>query len=374
MRDMRVALVHDHLIQHGGAERVLSALQAMWPQAPTYTLYYDRDALMADYGHKDIRTSFLQKMPLAKRTFRWYLPLMPLATEHHDVSGFDVVVSSASAFAKGVITKPDTLHICYCHTPTRYLWSDTTSYIEELNAPKIVKAVLPLFLSHLRMWDQLATHRIDHFIANSQTVKDRIKKYYRRDSTVIHPPVDVNQFAISNEEKKYYLVGGRLVAYKRFDLVVDAFTKLGLPLKIFGTGPAEKDLKRRAGPNIEFLGRVSDSERARLYANAIAFLHPHEEDFGLTAVESMAAGRPVIAYRKGGALETVIDGETGIFFDVQTTEGLMEAVQKFHPEDFNPEKIRTHAEKFSTENFRKAMHEFVNKAWEEHRRGTLGGV
>ncbi len=359
---MRVALVHDHLIQQGGAERVLQAFQAMWPDAPTYTLYYDEEALKGDFGHKEIRTSFLQKIPFAKRMFRFYLPLMPMATEHYDLSKFDLVISSASGFAKGVITGPDTVHICYCHTPTRYLWSDAASYLEELHAPWFIKTILPLFLSRLRIWDRLATDRIDHFIANSKTVQDRIKKYYRRESTVIHPPVDVNQFSITPGEKKYYLIGGRLVKYKRFDLVVEAFTKLGLPLKIFGTGPAERELRAMAGPTIEFLGRVSDSERAHLFSNAIAFLHPHEEDFGLTAVESMAAGRPVIAYKKGGATETVIEGETGVFFTDQTAEGLMETVKNFKPETFIPERLRAHAEKFSTERFRREIQDFVNRS------------
>jgi glycosyltransferase involved in cell wall biosynthesis len=363
---MRVALVHDHLIQQGGAERVLQAFQAIWPDAPTYTLYYDRDALKGDFGHKDIRPSILQKFPFAKRFFRFYLPLMPMATEQYDLSDFDVVISSASGFAKGVITSPSAVHICYCHTPTRYLWSDAASYLEELKAPRVIKTLLPLVLSRLRVWDRLSADRIDYFVANSKTVQARIKKYYRRDSTVIHPPVDVDQFSITPGEKKYYLIGGRLVKYKRFDLVVQAFTKLGLPLKIFGTGPAEKELKAMAGPNVEFLGRVSDSERAHLFSNAIAFLHPHEEDFGLTAVESMAAGRPVIAYKKGGATETVIEGVTGTFFSNQTPEGLIEVLNRFKPELFVPEKLRAHALTFSTNRFREEISSFVETYADRH--------
>lgn len=369
---MRVAFVHDHLIQSGGAERVLSALQAMWPTAPTFTLAYDKTSMDAEFGHRDIRTSFLQRLPGGLKKIRWYLPLMPTATERYDLSQFDVIISSCSAFAKGVITPSHAIHICYCHTPTRYLWSDTLSYVDELRAPGLAKLALPAVLTFLRMWDKLAADRVDHFVANSEAVRQRITKYYRRESTVIHPPVDVNRFTVSDKPKTYYLVGGRIVAYKRFDIVVDAFTKLGIPLKVFGSGPAEADLRRRAGPNIEFLGRVSDDERARLFSGAIAFLHPHEEDFGITAVESMAAGRPVIAYRRGGALETVIDGVTGALIDEQSWEELANTVLHFNEKRFDPATIRAHAETFSTEVFRKNFHDFVTKAWNEHRQRNLG--
>ncbi len=359
---MRVALVHDHLIQHGGAERVLSALQAIFPEAPTYTLYYDKEAMKADFGHKDIRPSFLQHVPMGKRFFRYLLPLMPSATESYDLSEFDVVISSASAFAKGIVTPTDCVHISYCHTPTRYLWSDAQSYVEELRAPKIVKWVLPPVLSLLRLWDKAAADRTDLFIANSKTVQNRIKKYYRRESEVIHPPVDVAKFNISINPKTYFLAGGRLVSYKRFDLVVEAFTKLGLPLKVFGSGPAEETLRQMAGPTVEFLGRVSDDERARLFADAIAFINPQEEDFGLTVVEAMAAGRPVIAYKKGGATETVVEGVTGTFIVEQTVDALVETINNFDANKFEPAKIRAHAETFSTERFRKQLLAFVENA------------
>lgn len=371
---MRVALIHDHLTQYGGAERVLQALQAIWPDAPTYTLSYDPAALDQAFAHKVIRTSFLERVPFGRRAFRWLLPLMPTATESYDLSEFDVVISNSSAFAKGVITAPHALHICYCHTPTRYLWSDSGSYVNELRAPRLVKNFLPMMLSKLRVWDQMAAQRVDKFVANSELVKRRINKYYQRPSEVIYPPVDVDKFSISSTPKEYYLAGGRLVAYKRFDMVVDAFTKLGKPLKIFGSGPELADLKRRAGSNIEFVGRVSDSERAQLFANAIAFINPQEEDFGITPVESMAAGRPVIAYRKGGATETVIDGQTGILFDEQSWEELADTVLHFKPENFKPEVIRQHAEKFATKVFRQKIHTLVNDLWREHEKQTLGSV
>jgi glycosyltransferase involved in cell wall biosynthesis len=371
---MRVALIHDHLTQYGGAERVLEAFQAIWPEAPTFTLRYDPATMGQAFGHKDIRTSFLERIPLARRKFRWLLPLMPMATESYDLSGFDVVISNSSAFSKGVITSPHAIHICYCHTPTRYLWSDSGSYVEELRAPKFVKSLLPWLLHKLRTWDQLAADRVDHFIANSETVERRIQKYYRRDAQVIYPPVDIDRFAISAGPKNYFLTGGRLVAYKRFDIVVDAFTKLGKPLKIFGNGPELADLKRRAGKNIEFVGRVSDDERARLFANAIAFINPQEEDFGITPVESMASGRPVIAYRRGGALETVIDGVTGVLFDEQSWEELADTVLQFDEKRFDPQKIRAHAEQFSTRIFRKRMYDLVHELWREHERKTIGSV
>lgn len=369
---MRVALVHDHLTQYGGAERVLEALQAIWPDAPTYTLHYDPAAIGQTFAHKKIRTSFLERLPLANRLFRWFLPLMPLATESYDLSGFDVVISNSSAFSKGVITGPNVIHICYCHTPTRYLWSDSDSYVNELRAPGIVKAGLPFLLHCLRTWDQLAANRVDHFVANSHTVERRIQKYYRRPSQVVYPPVDTDRFAISAAPKTYYLAGGRLVAYKRFDLIVEAFNKLGKPLKIFGSGPELAELQSKAGPNIEFVGRVSDDERARLFANAIAFINPQEEDFGITPVESMAAGRPVIAYRRGGALETVVDGVTGVLFAEQTSEALAKVIADFDETRFDPVKIRAHAEQFTTSVFRKKIYELVNQLWREHEQKTMG--
>lgn len=369
---MKVALIHDHLTQNGGAERVLEALQAIWPEAPTFTLLYDEDVMGQTFGHRDIRPSFLQKLPFSIKKSRWYLPLMPTATESYDLSGFDVIISSSSAFSKGIIPPADAIHICYCHTPTRYLWSDTHDYVQNLNVPGAVKNLLPVLLSKLRLWDKSSADRVDDFIANSETVKRRIKKYYAKESDVIHPPVDTEKFTISNDAKNYFLIGGRLVTYKRYDIVIDAFNKTGLPLKVFGSGPIEKELRKKASDNIEFLGRVSDEERARLFSNAKAFIHPQEEDFGITPVESMAAGRPVIAYRRGGAIETVIDGETGVFFDEQSAEEIADTTLNFDQTKFDPEKIKKHAEDFSLKVFRKNIHSYVTKKWEEHKREVLG--
>lgn len=355
---MKLALVHDYLKQDGGAEKVLSVLQDMWPDAPTFTLFYDPSKLPQFRG-RDIRTSFLQRAPLIQSKFQWYLALMPTATEHYRFDGFDTVVSSTSAFAKGIITPPGTRHICYCHTPTRFLWTDTLSYVEELRVPRLVKMLLPPILSMLRVWDRMAADRVDVFIANSETVRQRIKKYYNRDSVVVHPPVDTKRFKISDAPKTYFLVGGRLVAYKRFDLVVEACNRTGIKLKVFGTGPVLNDLKKMARPNVEFLGRVSDADLPALFANARAFINPQEEDFGITPVESMAAGRPVIAFKRGGATETVVDGVTGELFEEQSWEELADHLIRFDDKKFDPVAIKTHAEKFGQERFVREMREIV---------------
>jgi len=361
---MKLALVHDYLIQDGGAEKVVDVMHGLWPQSPIYTLLFDKKKLPAFKG-RDIRTSFLERLPLGKRKYQWYLPLMPTATEHYDLTGYDVILSSTSAFAKGVLTRDDAMHICYCHTPTRYLWSDTHSYIQELRVPRIVKMLLPPVLSRLRVWDRQAADRVDVFVANSETVRRRIQKYYRRDAHVIHPPVDTNRFAIDHGPKDYFLTGGRLVAYKRYDMVVEAANRTGIPLKIFGSGPVEKDLRKKAKKNIEFLGRVSDAEQAKLYAGARAFIHPQEEDFGITPVESMAAGRPVIAYRKGGATETVVEGLSGEFFDEQSWEELADHMIRFNNSTYDPAAIKAHAEQFSRKQFEQKMTDFVKEKWEK---------
>jgi glycosyltransferase involved in cell wall biosynthesis len=289
---------------------------------------------------------------------------MPAAVESHNLMDFDLVISSASSFAKGIITRPGSIHICYCHTPTRYLWNDSHNYLKELKVNYLIKKLLPITVYKLRVWDRLAADRVDWFIANSQTVRQRIKKYYGRDSEVVYPPVEVDKFCLSGNPKKYYLAGGRLVPYKRIDLAVRAFSRLGIPLKIFGIGPERKYLKRLAKSNVEFLGRVSDEEKARLYSDCIAYLNPQEEDFGITAVEAMASGRPVIAYRRGGATETVVEGVTGEFFDEQIWEDLADRILRFKPQSYDSIKIRQHAEQFSSETFKSRMAEFINKVYE----------
>lgn len=360
---MKVALVHDHLAQDGGAERVLQALQELYPQAPTYVLVYEPERANAAFRGRDIRTSFLQDLPFGRRRYQWFLPLMPTAIERYDLHEYELVISSTSSLAKGILTRPETLHLCYCHTPTRYLWSDTHQYLEEFPTNRLIKAFLPFYLTKLRQWDRLAADRVDDFVANSGPVRDRIWKYYRRPSTIIHPPVDTDRFHRATTVGDYYLSGGRLVPYKRFDLIIRAFNRLGLKLKIFGSGPEYRYLRSFAGPNIEFVGRVPDADRAELYARALAFIHPQEEDFGITAVESMAAGRPVIAYGVGGARETVLDGVTGVFFHEQTWEALGDAVIRFRPEQFDAARIRAQAQTFDTRVFTDQLRAHVDQAW-----------
>ncbi len=358
---MKIALVHDYLIQDGGAERVLQAFREIWPDAPIYALLHDPERMGDRFHGSDIRTSFLQRIPFALDRYKWLMPLMPAATERYDLSAFDVVLSSTSAFAKGVITRADALHICYCHTPTRYLWSDMHSYVQELSIPGPIKRVMPLVLSRIRTWDRLAADRVDRFIANSETVRQRISKYYRHSSDVIHPPVDTKRFRITDPSavEPYFVAGGRLVAYKRFDIVVKAFTKLGIPLKVFGEGPEMAMLRRAAGPNVEFLGRISELKKAELYSHAQAYLHPQEEDFGITAVEAMASGTPVIAFRKGGAEETVVDGVTGAFIEEQTWEELANAIIRFDRTAFDPHTIRAHALRYDVVTFKRRIFDYV---------------
>lgn len=365
---MKVALIHDHLAQDGGAEKVLKVFSDMFPEAPIYTLLYEQKHVTKYFQDRRIETSIIQKLPGGVKHYQWYLFFMPIAVEFFDLSSYDLVISDTSSFAKGVITKPDCLHLCYCHTPTRYLWSDTHQYINELKYNKWLKKIISLILNRIRLWDRLAADRVDVFMANSKTVQARIAKYYRRNSTVIYPPVETEKFSVvdlsqQSDSEKYFLAGCRLAPYKRIDLVIEAFKKLSpsYKLKIFGDGVDLERLKiiTAGATNIEFLGRVSEEEKAKLFQNAQAFINPQEEDFGITVVESMASGRPVIAYRRGGATETVIEGKTGLFFDEQTVDSLVEALKKFSDLNFEPQEIRAYAEQFSVANFQKQVREFI---------------
>src|SRR3989344_2038732 len=364
---MRVALVHDHLNQIGGAEKVLEVFAGMFPKAPIYTLIFDRNKMRSFLGDREIRQSAIGRLPFSRGLFRWYLPLMPAATEGYDLRGFDLVLSDSSGMAKGVLTHPGTVHVCYCHTPTRYLWSDATTEIDPLERFPIVGRVSQLLRSFLRMWDQMAVSRVDYFIANSQFVADRIKKYYHREAVVIYPPVDLSKCVVSERQEKYFVIVGRMRPYKRFDLAIDAFNRLGIPLKVIGLGEELDRLRVRAKPNIEFLGALTDQEKFEVISKSQALIHPQEEDFGITAVEAMGCGLPVIAFGAGGAKETVIDGQTGVLFAEQSWESLGDVVIRFRSSDFDSTVIRRHAEKFGVERFQKEITAFIEKCIREPR-------
>ncbi|MDO8584476.1 MAG: glycosyltransferase [bacterium] len=363
---MKVALVHDYLVQDGGAERVLLALHELFPEAPVYTLFFDPEHLPEAYRRLDVRPSTLNARWFSPKHYQWYLPFMAQAVEEMDFSGFDVVVSSSSSFAKGVITPAQATHICYCHTPTRFLWEERSHYVADLPYPTIVKRFLPRFLHRLRQWDRMAAERPDKFVTNSRTSRERIRRYYQRDAAVIHPPVDIDKIGLSADPGSYWLAGGRLVAYKRFDMIVQAFAKLNMPLKIFGEGPEMPKLRALAGPRTEFVGRVDDSTKIQLLSHAIGFLYPQVEDFGITAIEAMAAGKPVLAFGRGGATETVIHGVTGMHFGEQCWEDIGNAVLRWDGSRFDPAVIRRHAEQFSKQRFHEQMKQFVDQAVRTH--------
>lgn len=364
MAEPKVAIVCDWLTNFGGAERVIEQFHQMFPEAPIYTSLYAADK-MPGFEDAEIVTSYLQKIPGAKRKHQLFLSFYPGVFEGVDLSEFDIVISSSHSCAKGVITKPGTLHVCYCHSPMRYAWDESHSYIKEYPFNSLAKRFVPHMMHRLRMWDRMAADRVDFYIANSELVKKRIDKYYQRESEVIHPPVDVSKWKFSDEEGEYFFAVGRMTPYKRFDLLVDAFNETGLPLKLAGTGPEFEKLKSRAKSNVEFLGRVSDEALLELYQGARAFLFPQYEDFGITPLEAMSCGRPVIAYGAGGSLDTVVEGETGVFFGDQNVEALVAAIQDFEDREWDNKKIREHAENFDISVFRKEIFSFINSKWGE---------
>jgi glycosyltransferase involved in cell wall biosynthesis len=357
---MRVALVHDFLLQMGGAEKVVEVLHAMFPEAPLYTSAYDPTVMPAYYRTWDIKTSFLQKLWMKKRTHRLALLFYPMAFESFDLSDYDLVISSSSSYAKGVLTQPHTTHICYTHAPMRFAWS-TRSYIENERVFKPLRALLTPGTHYLRTWDAVASMRPDKYIANSSAVARRIRKFYRADAEIVYPPVQTERFGIASDIGDYYIIVSRAIPYKRIDLAVDAFTRLKRPLKIIGTGRQMKTLQANAGNNVEFLGHVSDGELPKLLARARAYIMPGEEDFGIAPVEANACGRPVIAYAAGGALDSQVDGVTGVLFQEQTVDSLCDAVCRFEAMEFATETIRSHAEKFDTAVFREKVRKIIDR-------------
>jgi len=361
---LRLAIVHDWLTNMGGAEKLILLFKEVFPDAPIYTLVYDAGNVDPAFGEMEIDTSFIQKLPGARKYYRKYLPFFPIAVEQFDLREFDVVLSSSTSVAKGVITTSDTLHICYCNTPMRYAWDFYHQYLREAGA--IQRLLIPFFMNYIRIWDRLTAERVDYFIANSNNVAKRIEKHYRRTSQVIYPPVDTQLFKPVSQIEDYYLVVSRLVPYKRIDLAVKAFNKLNKKLVIIGDGPGRKKLQAVARDNVIFMGRLNDEETRRYLASCRALIFPGEEDFGITPLEAQSCGRPVIAYGKGGALETVIDGKTGLFFAEQSEESLVDGVKRFESmEPFDKDAIRDHARQFDVSIFKKSIKEFVERKYRE---------
>ncbi len=361
---MKTALVHDWMNQIGGAEDVLETLVDLYPGRPIYTSLYRRKKMPPHWQNWDIRTSFIDRLPFARKNQQLYFPLYPIAFEHFDFRDYDLVISNKSGFCHGILTGPETLHICYCLTPTRYVWR-YHQYAEQENLGSVTRSLLTPFLTNLRMWDRLAADRVDYFIAISEEVRRRIAKIYHRDSVIIHPPVDVQRFEPSDCVEDYYLFVGRLVPYRRLDLLIEAFNKLARPLLIAGTGRDRERLEALAGPTITFLGYVPDDQLPDLFARCRAFLFPGEEDFGIAPIQAMAAGRPVIAYAGGGSLETVRHGETGWLFTEQSAAAIMTAVEAMDDLNVDGRLIRQHAQQFDTSVFKQKMQTFVEQKMTE---------
>ncbi len=368
--DIRVAIVHDYLNQRGGAERVVSVLHEVFPRAPIFTSIVDYDTLWPELRGADIRPTWMQRLPGLKRHFKRYLPLYPKAFSSMNIEGYDVILSSSSAFAKGV-RKNGALHICYCYTPMRFVW-DYERYVEKEELGPVTRSVLPLFIKRLRDWDLETKDNPDYYVAISTVVKERIRRYYNRDSVVIFPPVDASKFRPAAGVEDFYLIVSRLNPYKRIEVAVEAFNRLGLPLRIVGDGPYRKALTKMAGPAVKVLGPVEDSELASLYSRCRALVFPGEEDFGIVPLEANASGRPVIALRAGGALDTVEPGTNGIFFDEPTPESLIEALRFMERNwsSFDPSKVRAHALKFDKSVFKDRIKNFVTEKFSLHPEGV----
>jgi len=392
-KKLKIALLHDFLLYPGGAERVLKVLSEMFPEAPIYTLLYNEEKMGEMFAGREIRPSYLQKFPkFLKKHHQWLAPFFPVVPETFDLREYDLVISSSGAWMKGIVTKMSTTHIAYLHSPMRFVWDYNERYFQEKGkSPSIFKR---FFLSYLRIWDRLAGDRPDFLIANSIYTQKRIEKYYRRDSSVIYPPVveiqnptDNKQQTIESQNTKdetdklkaseaksyklgeYFLVVSRLSPYKKVDVVVDAFNKLGLPLVVIGEGQQEKQLKKIAKENVKILGWQNDEVIAQYYAKAKAFIFPSEDDFGITAVEAMGFGVPVIAYRKGGVLETMQEGVTGEFFDAQTPEVLADGVRRFLDKEkkYDKEVIKKRGNEFNKERFKSSMQKFIDDALERNK-------
>jgi glycosyltransferase involved in cell wall biosynthesis len=377
LSNLRVAIVHYWLVAQRGGERVIEALAEIFPQADIYTLILDRNSLPPSLQSRKIIPSFLQRIPGSIRHYQKLLPLFPLALEQFRLDDYDLVISSESGPAKGVLTSQHTCHICYCHSPMRYLWDMYHSYREQNGMSALSRAIFSVSAHYVRLWDLAAADRVDYFVANSRNVAARIRKHYRREAAVIHPPVNVRSAYISQKTEDYYLVVSQLVGYKRVDLAIAACNRLGRKLKIIGNGDEYSRLRRLAGPSVGFLGSLPDKALGEHYAHCRALLFPGEEDFGIVPVEAQAYGRPVIAYGRGGALETVKgffaenpaapEESTGIFFAQQTIESLVNAICLFEGVEsrFSPTFIRDQVQRFDASRFKVEMNNFIETKWLE---------
>jgi len=352
-----------------GGEKVLEVLCELYPQATLFTLLHNKGNASETIERMKIHTSFIDRLPFKAAKYRNYLPLFPRAIESFDFSEFDLILSTSHAVAKGARPAPGALHICYCHTPMRYVWELYDEYFGPGRAGLVTRAAMSIVAPRLREWDVRSSDRVNFFVANSRNVAGRIRQYYRKPAEVIHPPVNIDQFVVSEKDEGYYLIVSALVPYKRVDLAIDAFNQIGERLVIVGTGPESKKLQSMANKNIEFLGWQNDLELSKLYAGCRALIFPGIEDFGIVPLEAMASGKPVIAFAKGGALETVVEGTrfpTGLFFREQSVQALKDAITKFSTSKFDPLTIRTHAERFARPQFKERMRLYVEEKLAQH--------
>lgn len=359
---MKVAIVHYWLVTMRGGEKVVEVLCDIFPEADIFTLVHDPSKVSTKINSHKITTSFIQKIPFGVTKYQSYLPLHPFAIEQFDLSTYDLIISSESGVAKGVLAPPDACHICYCHSPMRYLWNMYNEYAGGLSKWK--RIMWALISNYMRQWDYANSQRVDYFIANSRNVQSRIRRYYARDSAVIYPPLDFQKFQPGRSED-FYLFVGQLNPYKKVDLAVRAFNQLGIKLVIIGAGPQHRELKRLAQSNVVLLGRQPNQVIIDYYSRCKGFVFPGEEDFGITPLEAMAAGKPVIAYARGGAIETVVEGKTGVFFSEQSVPSLLEAVKKAEGIEWKPEHIREHAQQFDASVARAKLETYITTKYLE---------
>lgn len=364
VNNKNLAIISDQLAGGiGGAESILFALYELFPDAPTYTTVYDQEIMPEQYKNKEIIASYIQNLPYSKKLYKAYLPLMPAAIEYFDVQKFDILFSSHHCVAKGIIPRPDAVHLCYCHSPARYIWDMfwTYSNLNELSPMK--KILTSLISSYLRMWDVTSSCRVDYYLANSSYTAKRIKKFYNRESLILHPPVDINKFK-NEETQDYYLMVGRLVAYKGFELAIDAFNESGKKLVIVGDGAEYYKLKEKANSNIVMTGKISDPDLIKFMNNCKGFVFPGKEDFGIVMAEAQSAGKPVIAYEAGGALDIIKKDETGVFFKEQSVQSMNEAINRAEKINWNHKLITTHSQKFDKNIFKEKINFLINNAFE----------